>query len=190
MAHAVWQGLLDQDQRYPSYRDGEVSVVKALLLLPESGLPRVCQPEAAALENTIPGGKGCCLPILDTSFHDGRPRDLAGRICAPDATPPVIDMFRMTAAVHYRSPNNSKYRSRDIRAVRKLFLMTNTGTAAYLGITTGRITPDFVNTIWSPSIRTHRNPSPSKTLTSCLYETGLNFDMNERKGHRYPLQTY
>ena len=68
-------------------------------------------------------------------------------VCAIDATLPVSDMFRMTAALCYRSLNNSKYRSRDIPAVRKLFLMTNTGAAAYLGITTGRITSDFVNTI-------------------------------------------
>lgn len=34
--------------------------------------------------------------------------------------------------------SSSKKRSRDIPAVRRLFLMMNTGTDAYLGITTGR----------------------------------------------------
>ena len=43
---------------------------------------------------------------------------------------------------------------REIPPVRRLFLMMNTGTEAYLGITTGRITPGFVNTMWSPSVRT------------------------------------
>jgi hypothetical protein len=32
-------------------------------------------------------------------------------------------------------------------AVRRLFLMTNTGTAAYLGITIGRIMPALANTM-------------------------------------------
>ena len=65
--------------------------------------------------------------------------------------------------------------------------MMKTGTAEYLGITTGRATPGFVKTMWSPSSRTHRNPSASKTFTNILKETELSFGVREwqreRNGH-------
>ena len=41
-------------------------------------------------------------------------------------------------------PSSSKYRSRVTPAVRSRFLMMNTGTARYAGITSGRRTPVFV----------------------------------------------
>jgi len=45
---------------------------------------------------------------------------------------------------------------------------TMTGMGAYRGITTGRMTPGFVNTVWSPSVRTQARPSASKTAASRL----------------------
>src|SRR6185295_12653776 len=55
------------------------------------------------------------------------------------------------------SPSSLRYRSRDIPAVRRLFLMMKIGTAAYFGITTGRMTPALGITMWSPSMRTQEN---------------------------------
>src|SRR5579864_9351320 len=73
-------------------------------------------------------------------------------------------------------------------AVRRLFLMMKTGTAAYLGITTGRFTPGLVNTRWSPSVRMQTKPSASKTSTNRLYETGLSLGMRQRrKRESHPL---
>jgi len=66
-------------------------------------------------------------------------------------------------------PRSSKYRSRLIPAVRRLFLMMNTGILRYFGTTTGRSTPAFIKIIWSPSSRTHLKPSRSKTHASNLY---------------------
>jgi hypothetical protein len=63
---------------------------------------------------------------------------------------------------YQHSLSNWKYLSRDIPDVRRLFLMMKTGTAWYLGMTTGRRTRGFVKTMWSPSSRTHRKPSCSK----------------------------
>jgi hypothetical protein len=61
--------------------------------------------------------------------------------------------------------------------------MMKTGTGSYLGITMGRMTPGFVNTMWSPRSRDRRKPSASKTLLNSLNEIGLSFsDMEERKG--------
>jgi hypothetical protein len=46
--------------------------------------------------------------------------------------------------LRYDSLSSSKYRSRLMPAVRRRFLMMNTGTALYAGITSGRRTPGFV----------------------------------------------
>ena len=43
--------------------------------------------------------------------------------------------------------SNRKYSSRDMLAMRRLFLMMNTGTSEYRGITTGRIAPGLVKTM-------------------------------------------
>ena len=56
------------------------------------------------------------------------------------------DVRRIGRKSGYR-PSSSKYRSRDIPAVRRLFLTMNIGTAEYLGITTGLITPGLVNVV-------------------------------------------
>src|SRR5450759_1503072 len=77
---------------------------------------------------------------------------------------------------------SSKYRSREIPAVRRLFLMMNTGTNEYLGITTGRSTPALVKTRWSPSCRIRRKPPASNTRHSSLYDTGQIFGMREWDG--------
>lgn len=57
--------------------------------------------------------------------------------------------------------------------------MMKTGIAVYFGITTGRGTPDFVNTMvaFYPNAT---ETSASKTPASLLYETGLNFGMLKR----------
>jgi hypothetical protein len=59
--------------------------------------------------------------------------------------------------------------------------MIKTGTEAYRGMTIGRTTPGFVNTMWSPSSRTRLKPSASKTRLSALNETGLSFSDVERE---------
>src|SRR5439155_14371637 len=74
---------------------------------------------------------------------------------------------------YQHSLSSWKYLSRDIPVVRRLFLMMKTGIEWYLGMTTGRITPGLVKTRWSPSSRTQRNPSFSKTHLRTLKETGL-----------------
>jgi hypothetical protein len=84
---------------------------------------------------------------------------------------------------HKHSRSNLKYSSRFNPLVRRLFLMMKTGTALYLGMTTGRNTPCFVKTIWSPSVRTQWNPARSKMQTSTLYETGLIFGIGQRHGY-------
>jgi hypothetical protein len=73
----------------------------------------------------------------------------------------------------------SKYRSRVIPALRMLFLTMKTGTLLYFGMTTGRITPDLVKIMWSPSSRTQINPSRSNMHARILYETGLSLRMNQ-----------
>ena len=71
--------------------------------------------------------------------------------------------------------------ARVIPALRMLFLIMKSGILLYFGMTTGRITPDFVKIIWSPSSRTQINPSRSNMHARILCETGLSLRMNQGK---------
>ena len=67
------------------------------------------------------------------------------RICTGTFMSPIV-----ASVVGTYPLSRSKYRSRDMLAERRLFLMMNIGTAAYFGITTGRTTPGLVIIMWSP----------------------------------------
>ena len=69
--------------------------------------------------------------------------------------------------------NSSKYRSREMSAVRKLLRMMSRPTSGYFGTTTARATPGLVMITWEPAMRSVWKPAAPKTLTKVRQWVGV-----------------